>query len=71
MIDKNDELLLKNISEINGISGFENEVAAYIKETFADKQAYERLCINSYMRFLDELNWGVSGKRLLEQMKGK
>ena len=36
MIDKNDELLLKNISEINGISGFENEVAAYIKEQIKD-----------------------------------
>lgn len=45
--------------------------AAYIKETFADKQGYEQLCINSYMRFLNELNWDVSGKKLLEQMSTK
>lgn len=42
--------------------------ANYIKQSFTDKDVYKELCINSYLQFLHELNWTVSGKKLLEQM---
>ena len=60
---------------INGVNGqlfdLGTEPAAfadYIRKIFMDKDVYKELCVNSYLRFLHELNWTVSGKKLLEQM---
>lgn len=60
---------------INGVNGqlfdLGTEPAAfadYIRKIFVDKDTYKELCRNSYLRFLHELNWTISGKKLLEQM---
>lgn len=42
--------------------------AQYIRETFADKTAYQELSVKTYGRFVKHLNWGVAGNRLVREM---
>lgn len=46
-----------------------SDFANYIRQTFADKVLYRKLAINSYNRFMNELNWEVSGNKILNQIK--
>lgn len=59
----------------NGVNGQLFEVgtlpvvfANYIMDTFNNENLYKKLALNSYDRFVENLNWTISGKKLVALM---